>query len=170
MRWLTLGSGWAVLAVATAQTTAVPQPLDLSPPHERLGFFEGVWTIADSTPEDGFREVCAWLPQGRRHIVCKSRWNTPSGPTEGLSVFSYDVATGDYVYNGFRPAGSHVTLRGSEQGGRWHFHSERGNGADRLRTRVTIEPNEGGFIFLSETSKGDEPYQAGAKVVYRRLP
>jgi hypothetical protein len=169
MRWLAFASGCAVVTLATAQTEAVPRPLDPSPPHERLGMFEGTWTTADSTSEDGFREHCAWLSEGRRHMVCKSRWNTPSGPREGLSVFSYDNATGDYVYNGFRAGGSHVIQRGSQQGGRWHFHSERGNGADRLRSRITIEPTDSGFTFLSETSKGDEPFRAGARVEYVRL-
>lgn len=169
MRWLTFASGCAVVTVATAQSAAVPRPLDHSPPHERLGFFEGSWTTADATPEEGFLEVCAWLAEGRRHMVCKSRWNTSSGPREGLSVFSYDSANEEYVYNGFRAGGSHVIQRGSEQGGRWQFRSERGNGADRLRSRVTIEPNDRGFTLLSETSKGDEPFRAGAKVEYLRL-
>lgn len=102
-------------------------------------------------------------------MVCRSRWNTPSGPREGLSIFSHDAVTGDYLYNGFRAGGLHVIQRGSEEGGKWLFRSERGNGADRVRTRVTIEPSRGGFIFLSESSKGDEPFRAGAKVVYVRL-
>jgi hypothetical protein len=101
---------------------------------------------------------------------CASRVGTrPPNPERALSVFSYDNATGDYVYNGFRSGGSHVIQRGSEQGGRWHFHSERGNRADRFRSRITIEPTDGGFTFLSETSKGDELFRAGARVEYLRL-
>lgn len=155
---------------ASAQAAPASKPSDPSAPHERLGFFEGKWTTADSTAEDGFREECAWLAEGRRHMVCRSRWNTASGPREGLSIFSYDSAAGEYVYNGFRAGGAHVTQRGREQNGRWLFHSERGHGADRVRQRVSIEPNAaGGFDFLSESAKGDEPWKEGARVVYKRL-
>ena len=155
--------------MAGAQPAPLALPSNPSPPHERLRFFEGTWTTADSTNEDGFREVCAWLPEGRRHMVCRSRWATPSGPREGLSVFSFDSATGDYLYTGFRTGGALVMQRGREQSGRWLFKSERGEGPDRVRTRVTIEPTDGGFAFLSESAKGDQPWQEGARVIYRRV-
>ena len=161
--------GFAAAGVAGAQPAPLALPSNPSPPHERLRFFEGTWTTADSTAEDGFREVCAWLPEGRRHMVCRSRWMTPSGPREALSVFSHDSTTGDYLYTGFRAGGAHVIQRGREQNGRWLFHSERGEGADRVRARVTIEPSDDGFTFLSESAKGNEPWGEGARVLYRRL-
>ena len=75
---------------ASAQSPVTPSPVEPSTPHERLRFFEGTWTTTDSTPADGFRETCSWLPQGRRHMVCVSHWKTESGPREGMSVFSFD--------------------------------------------------------------------------------
>lgn len=163
-------AGLAVSGGALAQSVAVPSALEPAEPHERLRFFEGTWTTSDSTPDDGFREICAWLPEGRRHMVCRARWHTASGPREGMSVFSFDPVTGKYIYTGFRAGGALVVQHGEEQGGRWVFGSERGEGQARVRTRVTIEPTaERGFTLVSERSTGDGPWTAGATVVYRRV-
>jgi hypothetical protein len=157
--------------VVHAQTVPQAAPSEPSAPHEKLRFFEGTWTTSDSTPEQAFRESCAWLPEGRRHMVCRSRWKTVAGPREGMSIFSYDPATGEYVYNGFRAGGAHVTQRGSEEDGRWVFRSESGKEAERVRSRVTIEPNQqGGFAFLSEVSAGVGPWKEQARFTYVRLP
>ena len=158
-------------SVLHAQTAAQPVPIEPSAPHERLRFLEGTWTTSNSSPEQAFRESCAWLPEGRRHMVCRSRWKTATGPREGMSIFSYDAAAREYVYNGLRAGGTYVTLRGTEENGRWVLHSESGKGAERSRSRVTIEPNQqGGFNFLSEASTGDEPYKEQAKFAYIRVP
>ena len=157
----------ALAAAASFACSVGAQPA----PEERLRFFEGTWTTADATPELGFRETCAWLPEGRRHMVCRSRWNTPSGPREGMSVFSFDRASGQFVYNGFRSSGAWVLQRGEEQGGRWRFGSEEGQGEARVRTRVTMEADgDQGFVFVAESSTGDGPWRQTSKVVYRRVP
>lgn len=161
--------GHAAAGAANAQLAPPASPADPSPRHERLAFFEGTWTTVESTPEEGFRETCAWMPGGRRHLVCRSRWNSPTGVREGMSVFSVDSGSGDYVYNGFRSGGLHVTQRGREENGRWQFYSERGSGPERVRTRVSIAPADGGFTFVSETSRGDAPWRESARLHYRRL-
>ena len=91
-----------VCTIACSQAQPNPSPATASPPHELLSFFEGTWIIADARPEEGFRETCTWLAQGRRHMVCRASWQSASGPREGLSVFSYDAASGEYLYHGFR--------------------------------------------------------------------
>ena len=178
MRRYSIAASWAALlwsgclasTGAVAQSAPVPSPLDPSDPHERLRFFEGTWTTSDSTPEDGFREVCAWLPEGRRHMVCHSRWTSQSGLREGMSVFSYDRAAGKYLYHGFRPGGALVVQQGVEQEGRWSFTSDQGAGAERVRTRVTIQSSgNAGFQFVSERSTGDGPWRQEAAVMYRRI-
>jgi hypothetical protein len=150
-----------------AQTaSAPPQP---SEPHEALSFFEGSWTTSEAKPEENFRETCSWLPTERRHMVCRSQWLTANGPREGLSIFSVDSSSGDYLYNGFRPSGIVVTHRGQRTPKGWIFGSERSLGAERVRTRITIESTpEGGFNFLSETATGDGPWKAAARIVYQR--
>ena len=156
--------------VVHAQTTPRPGPSEPSAAHEKLRFFEGTWTTSDSNPDQAFRESCAWLPEGRRHMVCRSRWRTATGPREGMSIFSYDATTREYVYNGFRAGGTYVTLRGTEENGRWVLQSESGKGAERVRNRVTIEPNrQGGFNFLSEASTDDAPWKEQAEIAYIRV-
>lgn len=153
-----------------AQTTTMPSPKEPTPAHERLRFFEGTWTTTDSKPEDAFRETCAWLPEGRRHMVCRWRMNTTSGLREGMSVFSFDSKTGRYIYSGFRASGAFVSLNGEEHNGLWLFTSDQGVGAARLRTRVVIKPrSDEGFDFRSETSTGDDPWADSASVVYKRI-
>jgi hypothetical protein len=159
---------WAC-ASANAQPQSRPSPAEPSPPHEKLAFFEGTWMAADSASVRGFRESCAWLPEGRRHMVCRSRWNTSAGPREGLSILSYDGVSGEYVYNGFRPGGAHVGQRGREENGRWTFSSELGQAGERTRQRVTIEADgRGGFTLLTEVARGDGAWQEQARDVFRR--
>nr|MBA3242076.1 hypothetical protein [Acidobacteriota bacterium] len=71
---------------AAAKPTPPPAPSPPtvpSPPHERLSMFKGTWTIVGYPPERRLRETCDWLPEGRRHMVCRVRFQTPTGPREG---------------------------------------------------------------------------------------
>src|SRR5688572_7592746 len=93
-------------AIGCAQAQPAVGPATPSDPHEALAFFEGTWTTSEAKPQDEFRETCAWLPEGRRHMLCRSRWRAPAGYREGLSIFSYDPAPGEYRYHGFRAGGA----------------------------------------------------------------
>ena len=160
----------AVVAIdARAQQPPMP-PTAPSPLHDALVFFEGTWTVDGANAPDGFREQCSWLPDGRRHMVCRSRWQTASGPREGMSVFSVDAATGDYLYHGFRAGGSVVTQRGRREGEAWIFTAERGAGAERERSRTRIEGDpSGGFVLTDEAARGDGPWSLRGQVRYRRV-
>jgi hypothetical protein len=141
-----------------------------SAPHERMAFFEGTWTVADAPPEQNFRETCAWLADGRRHMLCRSRWMTPTGPREGLSVFSYSPATADYLYHGFRAGGAVVTHRGVPRDDGWLFTSEQGEGAARTMTRITITRVEGGDTqFTEESATAGGAWEVKAKLRYKRV-
>lgn len=164
---------WAaslLLVSNPGQAQPSPSPSTASAPHELLSFFEGTWTIVDPKREGGFRETCGWLAQGRRHMVCRTYWQSPTGPREGLSVISYDAASGEYHYHGFRSGGAVVNQRGRPKGAGWQFTSERGDGPGRVQTRVTIEPAaEGSFRLLEESATGDGPWTAGGQVLYKRV-
>ena len=160
-----------VCSLSYGQAQSRPSPNTASAPHERLAFFEGTWISTDSKPEDNFRETCAWLAQGRRHMVCRVQWQSLTGPREGFSVFSYDSAAGEYLYHGFRSGGAVVTHRGNPHGVGWQFTSERGEGLDRVQTRITIEPaTEGGFRLLEESATGHGPWIVRGQVLYERAP
>ena len=142
-----------------------------SEPHERLSLFIGRWTIVEMPPEQDFTEVCDWLDNGRRHVVCHSRWQTPSGPREGLSIFSYRQADETYVYQGFRPGGGVQTLHGrvAADGNGFEFWGDEGAGGDRTRTRVQITTVEDGrFRFIARTASGNSEEWSEEVVHYQR--
>lgn len=148
-------------------------PMTPSPPHEKLAMFEGTWTLEEMPAAQAFRETCAWMPLGRRHMVCRSTYKTTSGqPREGMSVMSYRPADGMYVHQGFSPSGVQSTVIGkpSEDGTRWQFDGDEGTGDARVRTRVRIEALADGRVRFSEqTAKGSGEWSAPEVVTYRRI-
>jgi hypothetical protein len=148
-----------------------PSPATPSAPHERLTFFEGEWTVEELPPARAFRERCAWMDGGRRHMLCRSRSMSAAGAwREGLSMFSYRPADSSYVYYGLRPSGATQSLVGrpSPDGADWEFRGEEGTGAARERTlvRITRLP-EGRFRFVEQTARGDAAF-AGADTIHYR--
>lgn len=143
---------FAVDAVAQAPVT----PLTPVPAHEALRFFEGAWTIEERPAEQAFVETCAWLPNGRRHMVCRSQWRAPSGAREGWSIFSYRAADSTYLYHGLRAGGAVEPMHGRRLEDGWEFLSEAGTGATRQRVRVTIKRLEAQrFRLVAEAAVGD---------------
>ncbi|MES2959492.1 MAG: hypothetical protein V4792_14975 [Pseudomonadota bacterium] len=147
-----------------------PAPSVPSAPHERLAFFEGTWTMVEAPPGQNFRETCAWLGEGRRHMLCRSRWTTATAPREALSVISYSHNTADYLYHGFRAGGSVVTQRGVPKDDGWLFTSEQGAGAAKTATRVTItQVADGDMQFTEESATGGGPWSVNVNVRYKRV-
>lgn len=166
---LALAAGFLLAASSPAQAPITP--MTPSEPHERLAFFIGRWTIVDMPPEQDFIEVCDWLGSGRRHVVCRSRWQATSGPREGLSIFSYRQSDAAYVYQGFRPSGGVQTLHGraAADGSGFEFWGEEGAGADRTRTRVQITTvGDGRFRFVARTASGDSEQWSEEVIHYVR--
>lgn len=154
----------AALSAGLAPPAAAqsPSPSQPSQAHERLVFFEGTWTTLESRPEDDFRETCAWLPEGRRHMVCRSRWTVGGEAREGWSIFSYDEATRAYLYHGFRSGGGVVVQRGQPEGSGWRFASGQ--------RRATLTPSgEGAFRLVHEVAAGEGAWKPAGEVNYRRL-
>jgi hypothetical protein len=130
-----------------------------SPPHEALSFFDGSWTIEERPAAQEYVEVCAWLPAGRRHMVCRSTWRVPSGAREGWSIFSYRAADSTYLYYGLRAGGSVEPMQGRRLPDGWEFMSEVGVGADRQRLRITITKSEAQrFRLVASVAVGDGPW------------
>jgi hypothetical protein len=135
--------------------------------HARLAFFVGTWT-ADEIPS--LRETCTWLGDPGRHVVCRARWDTPSGSREGLSVFSYRAEDGSYLYHGFRSGGGIEVLEGGpvDEGRSWEFSGDKGGGDERRRSRVRIHRLEnGGFRLAAQTARGEGEWSAEEIVHYR---
>ena len=150
----------------TVHSQPADSPMERSEPHEALAFFEGTWTIPG---KDDWRETCSWLAGGRRHIVCTPRWQFPNMTFEGLSVYSYDEKSGEYLSHKFRAFGRITTERGQRIPRGFRFMKEDGTGADRVRERFTIEEGVAGRVStVSETAKGDGPWVVEDKQEYLR--
>ena len=158
-------------ACATVHAQAAP-PDAPTPAHERLTFFEGTWTVKEVPPERRYRETCAFMEGGRRHMVCRTRSIAASGRLrESMSIFSYDPTDSTYLYYGLRSGGAVETLRGRPSEGGWRFSGERGEGPARVRVLVTISRVPGGqFRLVEQTAAGDAPFGAGEAVHYVPAP
>ena len=163
----------ATLGAQTARPAV--SPATPSAPHERLAFFEGAWTVDEMPAAREFRERCAWLEGGRRHMVCRSRSKSAATGEwrEGISMFSYRPADSTYLYYGLRPGGSTQTLlgRATADGEGWEFGGDEGTGTARTRTLVRIARLPGGrFRFVEQSAAGDAPFAAADTVHYRAAP
>lgn len=161
----------SALRPAAAGAQAAATPSTSTPGHERLAFFAGEWTVAGSPPEREFRERCAWLEGGRRHMVCRGRSRAATGEwREGVSIFSYRAADSTYLYHGFRSGGAVEALTGRATADGWDFGAELGDGASRQRLRVTITRlPDGGFRLVDALAAGDGPFVPGDTTRYLRL-
>lgn len=153
-------SSFAVFVLPVTVAAQAPlTPMTPSPLHEALTFFEGSWTTEERPPSQAFMETCAWLPAGRRHMVCRSTWTGPSGAREGWSIFSYSAADSTYLYYGLRAGGSVEPMRGRRLSDGWEFVSDVGTGPTRQGARVTITqlaPQR--FRLVASASVGDGPW------------
>lgn len=148
-----------VLASSALSAQSPVTPMTASEPHEALSYFEGSWTIEEQDRAQGLIEACAWLPSGRRHLVCRSTWRVATGPREAWSIYSYRAADSTYVYYGLRSGGAIETLEGRRSATGWEFFNQRGSGATRVRLRVTLTPlTQDRFRFTAETAVGDGPW------------
>lgn len=159
---------------APSSASSPVSPRTPSAPHERLTYFEGTWTVEELPATRRFREQCAWLPEGRRHMVCRNRSVSVSGEArEGMSMFSYRAADSTYLYYGLGAGGGVEVLEGRTTPDGWEFWGTRGVGpaADRERVRVTIMRLPAGrFRFVEQTARGAGAFSAGDTIHYRPLP
>lgn len=159
------------LLAARGAAQAPITPMTPVPEHEALGFFEGSWTVEERPAEQQLVETCAWLPSGRRHMVCRSTWLLPTGPREGWSIFSYSAVDSTYLYYGLRAGGAVEPMRGRRMADGWEFLNEDGVGPTRQRARVTITQLEARrFRLTAESAVGDGPWTVEGTEHYVPVP
>jgi hypothetical protein len=159
---------WFASVAVSARSQPADSPSARSEPHEALAFYEGTWT-PQGKKLGRYRESCAWLTGGRRHVVCTARADTANGPVESLGVYSYDPTRGEYLYHGFGSRGAVSTERGQRISNGFRFVSESGVGADRVRTRFTITEGAPGRVnTVNEVAKADGPWVVEEELEYLR--
>ena len=91
----------SAFSVVARALSAVPSqgaaPRTPRPAHERLAVLEGTWTKKDLPAGESFRDTCAWLPEGRRHMICVQRAESPRRASEQMAIFSYRGADSTYL-------------------------------------------------------------------------
>lgn len=144
---------------APAATAQAPNPRTPRPTHERLAVFEGTWRNADPAEADRFIETCAWLEGGRRHLICRPRWTTPSGPVQHQTIYSYRGRDSTYLVTTFLATGGVWRYHGRPDGNRWIFdlQSDRPDPPQRLRMILTVAADT--IHFVEESSERGGPWQ-----------
>jgi hypothetical protein len=133
----------AIAAIARQEPAPAPKP---GPEHEKLAYFVGKWTSEGDIKASSFgpggkysiTETCDWLP-GKFAILCKSEGKMVGGEFHGLSVMSYSMADGSYVYYETNNWGENVYSHGSVAGDTWTWTNESKMNGQPVRTRFILK-------------------------------
>lgn len=147
---------------------ARPDPSVVSAPHEKMTFFEGTWSVERGAHE----ETCAWLPGGRRHMVCRS-WRQRPGETirrERIQILSYQPHNATYLAHFAFPSGDTVTYVGRVEGDRWVMDMQPSPLLpSNERFREIITKVENGLRFVEERSVNGGPWSITEDYQSRRV-
>ena len=145
-----------------------PDPTVVSAPHEKMSFFEGTWSVEPGAHE----ETCAWLPGGRRHMVCRS-WRQRPGETtrrETIQILSYQPHNATYLAHFAFPSGDTVTYVGRVEGDRWVLDMQPSPllpSNQRFREIITKAGDR--LRFVEERSVDGGPWSITEDYQYRRV-
>jgi hypothetical protein len=152
----------STLGVLARALSAVPMqgtpPGTPRPGHERLAVFEGTWAKKDLPAGQTFRDTCAWLPEGRRHMICRQRAESPRGLTEQMAIFSYRGADSTYLLTVFLATGHVWRYEGRPDADRWVFDLV-GSRSESPRLRQVLIPAGDTIRFLEEVSENEGPWR-----------
>ena len=120
----------------------------LIPEQQRLGVFEGQWTVVGS--EDTYLEICNRIPGN--YIQCIAASKEKTGVDSSISYLSYSPLEKTYVYYGMFPSGNSRTLKGKWETDHFVFEGQRILPEKTTRWRVTIKPTDKTLHFIEEAS------------------
>lgn len=137
------------------------------PPADRLSVFEGTWTREDTPANATFRETCAWLAGGRRHLVCQAEFKSPNRTGQMIRVHSYRQQT--YVVVAFMGDAPTFTYTGGPEGERWVFNLQSDRPDNPQRLRIVITPTNDRIRFVEESSDNNGPWKTTEDYTYVRV-
>jgi len=146
-------SGVAAHGRIVAPMQATPRPA-----HERLAILEGTWTKKNLPAGETFRDTCAWLPEGRRHMICRQRAESARGVTEQMVIFSYRGVDSTYLLTVFLANGQVWRYEGRPDADRWVFDLVPTR-SDAPRLRQVLIPAGDTIRFLEEVSENGGPWR-----------
>jgi hypothetical protein len=135
----------AVSGTAFGQAPAVPKP---TAEHQKLGYFVGKWTTEGEMKASPFgpggkvtaSDTCEWF-EGGFSVVCRSEGKSPTGPTKGLGIMSYNAEEKAYTYYGIdnSPMSMSNVPKGTLQGDTWTYSDEAKMGGKTVKSRYVIK-------------------------------
>jgi hypothetical protein len=141
------------------------QEKTLLPEQQRLGVFQGHWTVEGS--EATYLEICDRI-QGN-HIQCISASKENTGVDSSVSYLSYSPLEKIYIYYGLYPSGNSRTLRGKWETDRFIFEGQRILPEKTTKWRVTITPIEKNLHFVEEAAVNNGNWEKKADFIYKRV-
>jgi hypothetical protein len=136
---------------------------------DRLAVFEGNWTREDAVPPVTFRQTCAWLAGGRRHMVCSARVQRATGTAEeAIWVASSRATDATFVVYWAPGSGPAMTYTGGPDGDRLIFNLESPS-ESRRRMRIVVTPSANALRFVEESSENGGPWRVTEDYKYVRV-
>ncbi len=127
-------------------------------PHERLAVFEGTWTLADSQSGPASRDSCAWLAEGRRHMICRRRSESPRGASEQMMIYSYRRSDSMYTVTVLLAGGQIWRYAGRAGADSWEFLLEPTGSDVQQRLRQVVRVVGDTLHFREEGSGNGGPW------------
>jgi hypothetical protein len=141
------------------------QERTLSPEQQRLGVFQGHWTVEGS--EATYLEICDRI-QGN-HIQCIAASKEKTGVDSSVSYLSYSPLEKIYIYYGLYPSGNSRTLRGKWERDLFIFEGQRILPEKTTKWRVTITPIDKNLHFVEEAAINNGNWEKKADFIYKRV-
>ena len=151
-----LVQGFTPIATAGAQDSSAVRarsPSTPRPAHERLTAFEGTWRRIGEPAGRTVVDTCAWLPEGRRHMVCRLRAERPGGVSEQMAVYSYRGSDSTYLLTVFLSGGQVWRYAGRPEGSRWTFYQQSNRPGTPSRLRQVVIVSGDTLQFIEEVSE-----------------
>jgi len=158
-----------LLASLCLMCSAVPSSSEVPPTlpaRDALSYYEGTWTLVNNPDGNrNWRETCSWLQGRKNHIACRALENIEGITVETLSIYTYDEASGDYLYYGFRRRGNISVERGKRIPNGFQFMPAASPGKPRTRTTL-VEGDDGHAHTTDETLQADGTWLVTKTVEY----
>ena len=150
----------------TTDETVNPEVTHPLAAREALLSLEGRWTIRGM--EGSFTEVCELFPGGH-HLVCYATSQDGEEVSRHMSIFTWSLEEGCFLYFGIGSSGSVKRYRGTFDRGAWNFTGSTIIDQKAALVRIVTTPSEDGFHFLEQHSFDNEEWITHYEVDYLRI-
>jgi hypothetical protein len=154
-----------LLSAAFALAQDVGAPPKPGPEHAKLAYFVGKWSSEGElkpsqyaqTGKFTFTETCDWLP-GNFALECRSEGSMANLVVKGISIMSYDVGEGKYIYFESNNMGENTFNKGSVDGDTWTWLADSQMNGKTVHSRYILKRVDNDTAtYKYEIASGTEP-------------